>query len=149
MEKDKNIKEEIVMRKAKESDLINCEKLIHLPEFIFADGEYPDIEYLSFFLDKNRGLFFVMEKDSQIVAFILGEKLLGKSSIVWYTSVDERFRGQGLGSQMLNYFEGECKKQGIEWIVLHSPEKSPKSLDFYRKMNYNEGSSYLEFNKNL
>jgi ribosomal protein S18 acetylase RimI-like enzyme len=135
------------IRKVETKDLDKCIELLHLPEFMFPNGQFPDLDYLKIYFDS--GLFFVAEKDSKVLGCIFGEKMLGGIAMLWYFAVDPDFRGLGIGKEMIYYFEKECKKQNIEWIVLYSPTKSPKSLKFYEKMGYNKGNSYVEFNKEL
>lgn len=135
------------IREVELKDLDKCVELLHLPEFIFPEGEYPDLEYLKIYFDS--GLFFVVEENSEIIGCIFGEKIRGKIAILWYFVVDSNFRGQGIGQKMMSHFENECKKQNVEWILLYSPATNPKSLNFYEKMGYNKGKSYFEFNKQL
>ena len=135
------------IRKAKLKDLPQCVKLLHLPEFVFTNKECLDLEDLEVYLDS--GLFFVAEENSKIIGCIFGEKMKGEIAMLWYFTIDKKRRGQGIGQKMISHFENECRKQEIEWILLYSPKENPRSSKFYRKMNYDKGKPYIEFNKEL
>lgn len=135
------------IRNAELKDLSKCVELLHLPEFVFSDGDYPDLEYLKIYF--GAGLFFVAEENSEIIGCIFGEKMRGKIAMLWYFVVDKDQRSKGVGQKMISHFENECKKQNVEWITLYSPATSLKSLKFYEKMGYNKGKAHVEFDKQL
>lgn len=137
----------MIIRDVERKDLPFCVELLNIPEFVFPDGSYPDLQYLEVYLDS--GLFFVAEDNSKIIGCMFGEKLRGKIAMLWYFVVDPLHRGKGIGQRMIKYFENACKEKQVKWIVLYSPTSNPKSLRFYEKMGYDKGQSYVEYSKEL
>ena len=128
-------------------DLNKCVELLDLPELTFPSGKAPHLKYVKAYVDS--GLFFVAEENSEVIGCIFGETLKDHGSMLWYFVVDIKFRSKGIGQKMLSYYEAECKKQNISWVVLYAPTISKKSLEFYEKMGYDKGKSFTEFSKKL
>ena len=137
----------MLIRNVKKKDLQDCAKLLHILEFKFSTGWYPDLEYVKIYF--KSGLFFVAEEDSKVIGCIFGEKMRGHVGMMWYFTVHKKYRNKGIGRKMLSYFESQCKKQNIEWLVLYSPAKSKKALNFYKRKGYHKRKAYVEFVKQL
>ena len=86
-----------------------------------------------------------LEDNSKIIAFILFQE---DSLSNWFFSepfgfirefwVDENFRGNGIGSELLKRAEEYFKKKGISKIILTSDD----AIQFYLKHGYRIDSSY-------
>ncbi len=61
-----------------------------------------------------------------------------------YMAVDEKYRGQGIGSMMLRRLEEIAKKKGAKYIILNARENA---VNFYKKNGYSTvEKSYVLFN---
>ena len=50
--------------------------------------------------------------------------------------VDEQYRSAGVGKTMLDFIEGEGKKQGCQHFILDSRLNNTKSHDFYLREGF-------------
>lgn len=84
---------------------------------------------------------FVIEMDDKIVA--TGSILIEKKFIRNFKSVghiedivvDEKYRGNGLGKQIINYLTQYAKDNNCYKIIL---DCSPENVDFYTKCGYSD-----------
>ena len=83
----------------------------------------------------NHVLLNIVEYDENkhVIAGILGGTYWGwmHIDILW---VDEKFRGQGLGSKLLEAAESEAKKRGCHSV--HVDTMSWQAPEFYKKRGY-------------
>lgn len=83
-------------------------------------------------------VFFVAEKDGEIVGFIHAS-VNGKSHLHrLYLKPD--FQGQGLGTQLYTRMEEELEKYDIDTIELEALSGNEKGLGFYRSKGFEEKS---------
>ena len=61
----------------------------------------------------------------------------GLSALVEDLVVDECYRGQGVGSRLLEAVEKWCVENGAKRIQLLADATNEKGLEFYRKKNWN------------
>jgi N-acetylglutamate synthase-like GNAT family acetyltransferase len=134
------------IRPANKKDLKAVEKLYKIPEFKLPTGEYMKKEYLVPYLNKKQ--FLVAEEDKKIVGAITGIRVKGKGSMIYFIAIHKKMRGKGIGTELLKQYEKNCKKQGVEWIMLYaSPTKA--TLGFYKKHKYHIGNKCIEAGKVL
>lgn len=138
---------EIIIRKAELKDLEECEKLLDTPELIGPYGEVCSMESLKQDLIENP--FFIAELSNKIVGCIIGEHLKQEGSMIWFLVVNPDYRGNSIGTLLLNKYEEQAKKDGITWIILYSDLHSNKTAEFYKKNNYKMGNKCVEFMKIL
>jgi len=121
-------------------------KLLHTTDFIDLPTEYNGREY--FHASVDQGVFFVAETNRKIIGLIHGEMLMGNGCAFWSFIVDDKFRGQGLGKELLTAFEKECKSRGATWIYSLS-DRNEKTENFYRKNGFTFGNAYTDIAKKL
>jgi ribosomal protein S18 acetylase RimI-like enzyme len=136
----------MLVRKVEEQDLNTCEMLLKNDQLMTADNAFFKKEWLYEYLDDN--LFFVAEKEDQVVGLVFGEKLKLRGAMLWYIVVKQEFRNTGIGSMLITKFEESCKNQKIEWIILYS-NNNKQTLEFYEKHGYSFGSNTIECKKEL
>ena len=136
----------MLVRRVEEQDLNTCEMLLRNDQLMTADNIFFKKEWIYEYLDDN--LFFVAEKEGQVVGLVFGEKLRLKGAMLWYIVVKQEFRNTGIGSMLITKFEESCKYQKIEWIILYS-NNTTQTLEFYEKHGYNFGSNTIECKKEL
>jgi len=136
-----------IIRPAKDSDLIACERLLSVPELFFPDGKPWSKDWIANYLDND--FFLVAELDGEVVGCIIGESLKKQGSLIWLLSVDSGSRGLGIGAQLLKAYENNARNKGIAWIMLYSVLYDERTLKFYQKNNYLCGSKLTECLKYL
>ena len=134
----------MIIRDANEKDLHVCERLLHLPEFKFPNGEFPSVDNLEDFLEKD--YFLVAEDEERIIGCIIGEPLKVKSVLIWYLVIDQERRGEGIGKKLLQNFEKKMRRKNLEWLYLQT---QAATSGFYAKNNYQKGQQLQEFSKQL
>jgi GNAT superfamily N-acetyltransferase len=135
----------MIIRRAEKSDLIECEKLIHIPELRLANGEYYDHLFLENYLDEN--FFLVAVIDNVISGVIMGEPIKGNGAMIWLLTVSENMRGKGVGTSLFSELEIRAKNYGIRWLVFYGYSMNEKLLDFFKKLKYSQGVHFIEYVK--
>ncbi len=135
------------IRPATENDLQACEELSKIEEFRFADGGYPSKEFYSAYLDAT--YFLVAEENNEVIGFVVGEGLKHNLVMLWFLTVEESKRSQGIGKKLYEAFKENVEKLGSKHILLYSPTSNKRSHNFYRKLGFFEGATAIEFLKEL
>ena len=120
----------MIIRKAKISDLDRCVELLHEDDFRSCTGEYPNKEYINEFFSEY---FYVAEKYNEVVGCYLATKIFSSGVFLWHFVIDNRLRGQNLGSSLLGHMEKLHKNDGRDWIYFISPLQN---IDFYTHRGY-------------
>ncbi len=113
-----------------------------------AFTEYPP-EVLDFFINKDFADAFLkksLEKwdyvvllaidNSEIIGFLVREKLYGGVSFCTWLAVDQKYRGQGIGSKLVDFWEKEVLKEKGHKLMLVAP--SEEACRFYLKKGFEE-----------
>ncbi len=137
---------EITIRPAKEKDIPQVMRLLRTTDFIDQKTQYNSDEY--FIKSCDDGVFFVAECDEKIIGMIHGEMLMCNGCVIWYFVVDENLRGRGIGRQLFNAFETECKSRGASWLF-GSGDINWNTMNFYKRNNCKFGDAYIEFCKDI
>lgn len=108
---------------------------------------YPDqpVDYPFFdrFLEMSRGFPSVVVKArDKVVGFgflraFHPAATFQRTAEVTYFIMPEHTR-QGLGTAMLDYFNEQAKKLGVDYILASVSSCNPKSLEFHRKKGFQE-----------
>jgi len=136
----------VKIRLAKLIDCKFCANLSKIQELKLANGEFISINYFKNFLDKDN-MFLVAEENNNIIGYALGEPMKGKVAHLGLLTVDNKFRNHGIGNQLVNKFEDQCKKKGIKNILLYAPKFNKKTLNFYKKLGFQKGKEHIQFLK--
>ncbi|WP_039765953.1 GNAT family N-acetyltransferase [Caldicellulosiruptor sp. F32] len=98
-------------------------------------GRSDTIEGLEKFLNRNKGMSFVCEIDSKIVATIMcGHD--GRRGFIYHLAVAKDFRSQGIGRQLVEKALQELKKQGIHKCHIFVMKDNEKGKNFWSKMGF-------------
>lgn len=113
-----------------------------LDSLLNENGEYSE---------KQNGSFYVAFDGNRIVGTIGVKSLLSKPSLlskfkqykdgkdigsIWRAYVDKKYRGKGLGKQLLDYAENFAKKAGYQKIYLHTSKTNPNAVAFWQKRGF-------------
>lgn len=137
----------ITIRPATQSDLVRAEYLFNEPELLLASGKPMPVEYLEVYLDDR--CFLVAEDKDEVIGVIFGEYLKGGGVFLWYLIVDKKYRGRGVGTQLLLQFEQKAKANGRAWMILYAPLHNEKTKHFYKKHHFTQGKDHAEFTKEI
>lgn len=78
---------------------------------------------------------FVYEKEGEAVGFYIVSVILDEVEI--YTiAVDEAFRGQNIGTFMLERLVNDCRRMGVKKIWLEVSTKNLPALSLYEKLGF-------------
>lgn len=135
----------IKIRPANKKDLPMCEKLYALPELACAacaDGHNFSAKEMEDYIDDD--FFLVAEDNNQVIGSIFGEKLKANGVMLWLFAVDKKYKGTGVGTNLLSAFEDSCKKHNVTWIILHTLAKNKETKLFYKNRGFNLGETYIE-----
>jgi L-amino acid N-acyltransferase YncA len=90
-------------------------------------------------MKKSGVVYFVLEEKGKLFGTISGEPLknaLGKAAIFHNIFISKEKRGKGYGKKLINSLENYFKKKGCISIKSFVYGKNKKSLEFYKKLNY-------------
>jgi N-acetylglutamate synthase-like GNAT family acetyltransferase len=135
-----------IIRPANNKELEQVKELVHCPELANAAENFFNTHIISEYLED--GYFFVAEKEGIIVGTILGEAIKGNGLLLKVFSVKERYREQGIGTQLFKTLEKKCKETNIKWMVSYISVKNMKTTSFFRDASFQKGQLFREHIKN-
>ncbi|AZT89730.1 GNAT family N-acetyltransferase [Caldicellulosiruptor changbaiensis] len=98
-------------------------------------GRSDTIEGLEKFLNRNKGMSFVCEIDSKIVATIMcGHD--GRRGFIYHLAVAKNFRLQGIGKSLVEKALQELRKQGIHKCHIFVMKDNEKGKNFWSKIGF-------------
>ncbi|HPJ33485.1 MAG TPA: GNAT family N-acetyltransferase [Spirochaetota bacterium] len=123
----------IIIRKAVESDLRQIYLSVkEMPLFINAGFTAEKLAEL--FMSEN-SIILTAARKKKILGFIAGNKD-EKKSFIQYLFVNEKFRGSGIGSALIEKYLIRGKKSGAEDFFIALPENNMESLNFCIKKGF-------------
>lgn len=155
-------KDNISVRRAKESDLTIVNKLLYQVEDLhrvgrpdlFKPGEkkYTDEQLLDIFLC-DRSPVFVAEEGNQVLGYVfcILQETKGAKAIFDHTTlyiddlcVDESARGKGVGKILYDYTIDYARSIGCHNVTLHVWDKNHGARTFYEKMGMGVQQTTME-----
>ncbi|HOP64309.1 MAG TPA: GNAT family N-acetyltransferase [Spirochaetota bacterium] len=123
----------IIIRKAVESDLRQIYLSVkEMPLFINAGFTAEKLAEL--FMSEN-SIILTAARKKKILGFIAGNRD-EKKSFIQYLFVNEKFRGSGIGSALIEKYLIRGKKSGAEDFFIALPENNMESLNFCIKKGF-------------
>lgn len=98
------------------------------------DNTYAGIKRI---IDRNPGLCYVAEDHDQIVGTLLGGTD-GRKGYFYHTAIDERYRGQHIGSQLIQLVLAGFKQQHVEKVGLFTTNDNPEGKAFWEHLGFRE-----------
>jgi len=139
---------EVIIRKANKNDIAQVRELSNIPGLqVAGESRAPSEKWFNSFIEEKQ-LFFVAEKATKIVGFIVGERVTGNIGYLWEIGTNQNLRSKGIGSSLLNKFVEECEKRKFRFIIAYGHENK-KTLNFFRKNNFISGADYKELRLDL
>lgn len=132
------------IRQARSTDLDDLVKLLQLLFAIEEDFE-PDTRRqqcgLEMLLDSQTALIMVAEAENKVIGMCTGQLLIstaegGLSLLIEDVIVDEHWRGQGVGKQLLNGLEEWACEKKVSRFQLLADRSNQAGLEFYDKLHW-------------
>jgi len=136
----------IKILKAKIEDIEVCVKLAKTKELQYAPGLFPSEKELK--SGARHGLFYVAKVEDKIVGFVLGYILSRQSGYIDLLVVEEKYRGQGIGTKLLSKIKKKMHQEEINnaWLIAH---ENQKDVEFYLKKHFKQGDRFRLFWEDL
>lgn len=119
-------------------------RLRRLPEYgeIYIDNLLKKVK-------QHQGIIYIAEYENIPVGMIAGiiedftkndeiECIPSKPARILELIVSEKYRGQNIGSLLMQSIEGYFKKQGCDIVRVEVFEPNKKTHNFYQKLNYQD-----------
>ena len=128
------------VRRARRDDL---EAIRELEASTFPDPWPYNIFH--FLYDRDPALFLVAEEGGRVVGYTIGEirEALGSRfspralvGHVMNIAVEERLRGKGVGTALMDEVEGSLRKRGARHVTLEVRESNETARAFYAQRGY-------------
>jgi len=132
------------IRLAKIEDCKNCSELSRIEELRPAGSDFISEEYFRGFVDEDE-MFFVAEKEREIVGYILGEPMKGNLAHLGLLTVNSNLRGRGIGKKLVEAFREKCDEKKLSYLLLYAPKFNENTLEFYRRCGFKEGKEHIQF----
>lgn len=110
------------------------EKALHLRQKYFFDRHGIQDPYLWTFDHKDH-LHFVLYKEQEIVGYIHLQLWPEQRAAIRIIVIDEPYRCQGLGKQLLSHCEHDLERRGIQLL---QTESNGDAYAFYKRLGYYE-----------
>lgn len=128
-------------------DLLPLTTLINANKFLLSErNNFPTEKFLlwrapSFDPSKKGQVRIdVIEVDGVVAGFVSFYRKSATAGYIWLIAVDEHFRGQGLGKDLMEHALGELKKQGATFATLSTRTLNKAALKLYAKLGFIEQS---------
>ena len=133
--------DQLLIREAKRSDVPSFINTISKAKTI---GNCTHRDYLRWIV--REGFAYVAENKKRPVGFLLAERNSKVGAHVNYVFVHRKYRGKGLGSNLMKTFLVTCKKKGVRYIDLNAKNTA---LGFYRNFGFKTEGKYAVLYKKL
>jgi ribosomal protein S18 acetylase RimI-like enzyme len=98
-------------------------------------------------IQRDPDMFLVAEYDKQIIGTVLGG-FDGRRGMVYHLAVEETFRNQGIGDELMNELERRMKRKGCIRTYLLVTRDNHDAIRFYESRGW-EMMDLLTYGKNL
>ncbi|MBC7693564.1 MAG: GNAT family N-acetyltransferase [Methylotenera sp.] len=134
-----------------------------IPEIVEMIGEYHALDHLAFDSELTLRLLAQLVNDSAlgklfaivapgsggelsgylILAHSFSIEYRGKDAFIDEFYLREKYRGQGLGHQVLKEVQAHARSDGIEVLHLEVERKNARAMGLYRKVGFRDQDRYL------
>lgn len=83
--------------------------------------------------EEKEQVHIVAVENGEVLAVVLLEKLNNKTAKMRQFAVKEKYQGQGIGSELIAFFEDYAIEHGFSKIELHARERAVR---FYKQFDY-------------
>ena len=132
---------EWIIRRAVKNDKSKINELfIEMLQTIYDEKNVEGYEegYLDHFFDNHEDWICVAEINGSIVAYLSIEVHREQENFIYLDdlSVSEKFRGNGIGTELIKTAERFAKEMGVSIITLHVEKSNQSALKLYKRLGY-------------
>jgi|DewCreStandDraft_4_1066084.scaffolds.fasta_scaffold101494_2 ribosomal-protein-alanine N-acetyltransferase len=84
---------------------------------------------------RNIFLVAVLKETEKVIGYIIGDKIVDFANILNIT-VEKNHRKEGIGFALLNAFEKECIKNGLNAMTLEVRASNENAINLYKKFGF-------------
>ena len=99
-------------------------------------------------LTRDPDLFLIAEADGDIIGSVIGG-YDGRRGLVYHLAVAEAFRGQGIGSQLMEELESRLRAKGCLKSYLLVTSDNPEAEVYYQRRGWQHMDSVRLYGKEL
>jgi ribosomal protein S18 acetylase RimI-like enzyme len=99
-------------------------------------------------LQHDPDLFLVAEEHGEMIGTVVGG-FDGRRGMVYHLAVTDRYRGQGIGSQLMDELELRLKAKGCIRCYLLVTVDNESAMHFYEKRGWSHMNNVFTFGKDL
>jgi ribosomal protein S18 acetylase RimI-like enzyme len=97
-------------------------------------GKWDTFDEISKKLSRDPDLFLVAEQKGEIIGAVIGG-FDGRRGLVYHLAVSEKYRGQGIGKELMSVLEDGLREKGCLRSYLLITKDNP-AIEFYRKQGW-------------
>ena len=139
---------------------------MQIREFCFPE-DYPQVENLWISMEKgvslgrsdtpeeiqkklarDPDLFLVAEDNRQIIGTVIGG-YDGRRGLIYHLAITASFRGQGIGSRLMEELESRLRSKGCLRCYLLVTADNPEGMQYYEKHGWERMDFVVPYGKNL
>ncbi len=105
-------------------------------------------EQIEIKLRRDPDLFLVAESDGEIIGTIIGG-FDGRRGLIYHLAVAASFRGQGIGSRLMEEVEGRLRAKGCLRCYLHVTIDNDEAMEYYEKRGWKRMDHVYTYGKDF
>ena len=86
-------------------------------------------------IQRDPDLFLIAELDHEIIGTVLGG-FDGRRGMIYHLAVSASYRGQGIGSRLMNEVESRLRAKGCIKCYLVVLRDNPEAMKFYERLDW-------------
>jgi ribosomal protein S18 acetylase RimI-like enzyme len=99
-------------------------------------------------ISRDPDLFLIAECENKIIGSVIGG-YDGRRGLIYHLAVDESFRGQGIGSHLMNEVEARLRSKGCLKCYLLVTNDNPEAAVYYQDHGWFHMDTVRLFGKEL
>jgi ribosomal protein S18 acetylase RimI-like enzyme len=116
-------------------------------QFIFDNDRHVSKDLIKTKLSEKE-ILIARDQDSKIIGWLRYNYFWDNTPFMNMLYLNEDYRGKGVGTELVRFWENEMKKKGYE-LLMTSTLANEQAQHFYRKLGYKDSGSLLLENEPL
>ncbi len=133
------------IRRLKKSDINHVYNVSHrIKEFTVSDRiHFYEKKEMVEWIGKKDSVFIVAEIEERIVGFLFCKIISKEWAMLDSLEVDQEFRDQGIGTQLINALFDELHRKHITFVQAFVGKNYKKSRKFWKQHGFKEGREFI------